>query len=136
MRRYSDQIKATIRSWERKLCVKRQIMESVAKFQSRWKGLFKVFHSGAGRKQLQVESDLFDKLDKEFLDFIAKAAKKNSILDLFTDAGLRERFARLNREAEYLTQSLGPFLKGLKDDSRRLHFLSDEDFLRLFGEVL
>lgn len=110
-------------------------MNSVADFQSKWKGLFKVFHSSLGQKQLQVENDLFDKLDKEFLDFTAKAAKKNSILDVFTDAGLEHKFVRLNQEAEFLTQSLGPFLKGLKDDSRRLHFLSDTDFLRLFGEV-
>lgn len=110
-------------------------MRACADFQEKWKGLFKVFHSSLAQKQLEAEAVVFDKLDKEFLDFTARASKKSSILDVFTVAGLGDRFARLNREAEVLIRSLGPFLGGLKDDSRRLHFLSDRDFLLLFAEV-
>ena len=130
-----EEIKTTIRSWENKLNLKRKIMKSCEEFQNKWKGLYKIFHSTIGQKQLQSEVDLFDKLDKEFLDFTAKAGKKTSILDVFTDSGLDEKFVRLNYEAEFLIQNLNPFIKGLKDDAKRLHFLSDEDFLLLFGEV-
>jgi hypothetical protein len=110
-------------------------MKSCEEFQNKWKGLYKIFHSVVGQKQLQTENDMFDKLDKEFLDFTAKAGKKTSILDVFTDAGLEDKFLRLNHEAEFLIQNLNPFIKGLKDDSKRLHFLSDKDFLLIFGEV-
>ena len=110
-------------------------MRSCEEFQNKWKGLYKIFHSIVGQKQLPNEHDLFNKIDKEFLDFTAKAGKKTSILDVFTNPGLDEKFVRLNYEAEFLIQNLNPFIKGLKDDAKRLHFLSDQDFLLLFGEV-
>jgi dynein heavy chain len=131
-----EEIKVTIRNWESKLDIKQKIMRSCEEFQEKWKGLFKMFNSVIGQKQLQNENDLFEKLDKEFLDFTTKAGKKTNILDVFTDQGLEEKFIRLNYEADALIQSLNPFIKGLKDDVKRLTFLTDTEFMTLFGEVV
>lgn len=130
-----EEIKVTIRNWESKLDLKQKIMRSCEEFQTKWKGLFKIFNSAIGQKQLRSENDLFEKLDKEFLDFTTKAGKKTNILDVFSDPGLEEKFTRLNFEADALIQNLNPFIRGLKDDAKRLNFLSDEDFMTLFGEV-
>ena len=66
---------------------------------------------------------------------MTKAGKKTSILDVFTDSGLGEKFDRLNSEAQTLLKKLGPFISSLKDEASRLNFLSNQEFLALYSEV-
>lgn len=105
-------------------------------FQEKWKGLYKIFESESGKSRLTSEIAAFQKIDKEFLEFMSKASKKTSVLDIFSSNRLGSKFHRLNSEASDLLKKISPDLQSMKEEATRLRFLSDMEFLQIFGEVI
>ena len=112
------------------------VLQEWVLFQEKWKGLYKIFESESGKSRLSNEVPAFQKIDKEFLEFMSKASKKTSVLDIFSSPRLGSKFHRLNSEATQLLKTLSPFLQTLKEEATRLRFLSDMEFLQIFGEVV
>lgn len=121
--------------WENKLKYQKAVLEVLANFQKRWTWLFKLFNLETAGQQLESLKQTFQKIDKEFLDFISKMSKKNSILEIFEDQTLLKKFENLEKEADFILKGTNPFINSLKDEVFRLHFISNEHFLDSFGEV-
>ena len=135
-----------ITAWERKLLLVSEMLDLVTKVQTAWMYLENIFVGSEDiRKQLPLESVMFDDVDAAFVAEMRAMRSENSVVAACTgstpDAAspvsekTLDAFTRMDEKLEKIQKSLEAYLEQKRQQFPRFYFISSDDLLEILGQA-
>ncbi|XP_037924668.1 dynein beta chain, ciliary isoform X3 [Hermetia illucens] len=120
--------------WQNKLMVADQVITVWFEVQRTWTHLESIFMSSEDiRKQLPVDSDRFDNIDKEFRVLMNEMSQTSNVIQSTNREGLIERLESLQRELTLCEKALAEYLETKRLAFPRFYFVSSADLLDILS---
>lgn len=85
------------------------------------------------RKQLPVDSDRFDRIDREFKILMEEMSKQSNVVDSTNRSGLCERLEAIQKELVLCEKALAEYLETKRLAFPRFYFVSSADLLDILS---
>ena len=127
--------KVTLTEWQTKLMNVDRVLNVWLEVQSHWTHLRPIFIGSEDiRKQLPTQSELFERLDKEMNEFIAKQKENPNVIDTCNQPGIQKFLEKQLRQLTVVEKSLNEYLETKRVAFPRFYFVSSNDLLDILSK--
>ncbi|KAJ8682461.1 hypothetical protein QAD02_018253 [Eretmocerus hayati] len=123
-----------VSSWQKKLSVADQVTTIWFEIQRTWMHLESIFMSSEDiRKQLPVDAERFDRIDRQFKEMTHEMAKTPNVVEATNKEGLIETMDLLQKELILCEKALAEYLETKRLAFPRFYFVSSSDLLDILS---
>lgn len=123
-----------VSSWQKKLSIADQVTTIWFEVQRTWMHLESIFMSSEDiRKQLPVDSERFDRIDKQFKEMTHEMAKTPNVVEATNKEGLVNTLDILQKELVLCEKALAEYLETKRLAFPRFYFVSSSDLLDILS---
>jgi dynein heavy chain len=123
-----------VSSWQKKLMMADAVISVWFEVQRTWTHLESIFMSSEDiRKQLPVDSDRFDNIDRDFKILMEEMALDNNVIKATNRDGLCERLEELQKKLILCEKALAEYLETKRLYFPRFYFVSSADLLDILS---
>lgn len=123
-----------VSSWQKKLSIADQVTTIWFEVQRTWMHLESIFTSSEDiRKQLPVDAERFDRIDKEFKLMTEEMAKTPNVIEATNKEGLVSALDVLQKELVLCEKALAEYLETKRLAFPRFYFVSSSDLLDILS---
>eukprot|EP01134_Creolimax_fragrantissima_P000215 CFRG0215T1 len=121
-------------SWEERLNRMHAMLDVWVDVQRTWVYLYGIFSGSADiQNLLPQESNRFNNISTEFLQFMRRVAKNPLILEVMSIPSVQKLLERLGELLNKVQHALGEYLERERSAFPRFYFVGDEDLLEVIG---
>uniref|UniRef100_A0A8C3EQF5 Dynein axonemal heavy chain 1 n=1 Tax=Corvus moneduloides TaxID=1196302 RepID=A0A8C3EQF5_CORMO len=117
--------------WENKLKMTQDVLEEWLNCQRSWLYLEPIFRSEDIKRQLPVESQRYNTVDKDWRHVMKNA----NVISLCPDPELLEKLQNCNKLLELVQKGLSEYLETKRAAFPRFYFLSDDELLEILSQT-
>ncbi|XP_023791251.1 dynein heavy chain 1, axonemal [Cyanistes caeruleus] len=121
--------------WETKLKMTQDVLEEWLNCQRSWLYLEPIFSSEDIKRQLPVESQRYNTVDKDWRHVMKKANANPEVITLCPDPELLEKLQNCNKLLELVQKGLSEYLETKRSAFPRFYFLSDDELLEILSQT-
>lgn len=123
-----------VSSWQKKLSIADQVTTCWFEVQRNWIHLESIFMSSEDiRKQLPVDSERFDRIDKQFKEMAHEMSKTPNVVEATNKEGLVATLDILQKELILCEKALAEYLETKRLAFPRFYFVSSSDLLDILS---
>ncbi|KAL6263152.1 hypothetical protein P5V15_005953 [Pogonomyrmex californicus] len=123
-----------VSSWQKKLSIADQVTTIWFEVQRTWMHLESIFMSSEDiRRQLPVDAERFDRIDKEFKEMTEEMAKTPNVIEATNKDGLVSALDVLQKELVLCEKALAEYLETKRLAFPRFYFVSSSDLLDILS---
>lgn len=123
-----------VSSWQKKLSIADQVTTVWFEVQRTWMHLESIFMSSEDiRRQLPVDSERFDRIDKQFKEMTEEMAKTPNVVEATNKEGLVSSLDILQKELVLCEKALAEYLETKRLAFPRFYFVSSSDLLDILS---
>ncbi|KAK1122906.1 hypothetical protein K0M31_009351 [Melipona bicolor] len=123
-----------VSSWQRKLSIADQVTTIWFEVQRTWMHLESIFTSSEDiRRQLPVDAERFDRIDKQFKEMTEELAKTPNVVEATNKEGLVSSLDILQKELVLCEKALAEYLETKRLAFPRFYFVSSSDLLDILS---
>lgn len=123
-----------ISAWQKKLSMVDQVISLWFDVQRTWSHLESIFIGSEDiRKQLPVDSQRFDEIDKEFKVLMKQMAKEENVVKATNVYGLAEKLEVIQSQLSLCEKALAEYLETKRLAFPRFYFASSNDLLDILS---
>ncbi|XP_033341681.2 dynein heavy chain at 93AB [Megalopta genalis] len=123
-----------VSSWQKKLSIADQVTTVWFEVQRTWMHLESIFTSSEDiRRQLPVDAERFDRIDKEFKLMTEEMAKTPNVVEATNKEGLASALDILQKELVLCEKALAEYLETKRLAFPRFYFVSSSDLLDILS---
>lgn len=123
-----------VSAWQKKLSIADQVTTVWFEVQRTWLHLESIFMSSEDiRKQLPVDADRFDMIDKKFKQMTQEMAKTPNVVEATNGEGLAASLDTLQKELVLCEKALAEYLETKRLAFPRFYFVSSSDLLDILS---
>ncbi|CAL8466543.1 g6079 [Coccomyxa elongata] len=132
--RFAVPFRETVTAWLGKLGVVSEEIEQWLAVQNLWMYVEAVFSGGDIVKQLPLEAERFQAIDKSFMEIVAFASEAANVISVcVTSDMLRSLLPALLEQLELCQKSLAAYLETKRAEFPRFYFVSDPTLLEILS---
>ena len=125
----------TLNEWQQKLKTVEQVITVWTDVQYHWTHLRPIFIGSEDiRKQLPKQSESFENIDKQMIDFINKQQANLNVVDTCNQPDILKFMEMLIRELTIIEKSLNEYLETKRHAFPRFYFVSSNDLLDILSK--
>ncbi|NXE09964.1 DYH1 protein, partial [Lophotis ruficrista] len=121
--------------WENKLKMTQDVLEEWLNCQRSWLYLEPIFRSEDIKRQLPLESEHYQAVDKDWRNIMKNANENPEVISLCPDPMLLENLRKCNRLLELVQKGLSEYLETKRGAFPRFYFLSDDELLEILSQT-
>ncbi|NWV36400.1 DYH1 protein, partial [Grantiella picta] len=121
--------------WESKLKMTQDVLEEWLNCQRAWLYLEPIFSSEDIKRQLPIESQRYNTVDKDWRHIMKKANANPEVISLCPDPELLEKLQKSNQLLELVQKGLSEYLETKRAAFPRFYFLSDDELLEILSQT-
>ncbi|XP_053845413.1 dynein axonemal heavy chain 1 [Vidua macroura] len=121
--------------WETKLKMTQDVLEEWLNCQRSWLYLEPIFSSEDIKRQLPVESQRYNIVDKDWRRVMKSANANPEVISLCPDPELLEKLQNCNKLLELVQKGLSEYLETKRAAFPRFYFLSDDELLEILSQT-
>lgn len=123
-----------VSSWQKKLSIADQVTTVWFEVQRTWMHLESIFMSSEDiRRQLPVDAERFNRIDKEFKEMTEEMAKTPNVVEATNKDGLVSALDVLQKELVLCEKALAEYLETKRLAFPRFYFVSSSDLLDILS---
>ncbi|NXD64149.1 DYH1 protein, partial [Eolophus roseicapillus] len=122
-------------SWENKLKITQDVLEEWLNCQLSWLYLEPLFSSEDIKRQLPLESQRYQEVDKDWRDIMKSANENLEVISLCPDPVLLQKLQKCNQLLELVQKRLSEYLEMKRRAFPRFYFLSDDELLEILSQT-
>lgn len=123
-----------VSSWQKKLSIADQVTTIWFEVQRTWMHLESIFMSSEDiRRQLPVDAERFDRIDKEFKEMTEEMAKTPNVIEATNKDGLVSALDVLQKGLVLCEKALAEYLETKRLAFPRFYFVSSSDLLDILS---
>jgi len=123
-----------VSTWQKRLMMADSVISVWFEVQRTWTHLESIFMSSEDiRKQLPIDSERFDKIDRDFKILMEEMALSNNVIKATNRDGLCERLEVLQQELVLCEKALAEYLETKRLFFPRFYFVSSADLLDILS---
>ncbi|KAK2575931.1 hypothetical protein KPH14_007294 [Odynerus spinipes] len=123
-----------VSAWQKKLSIADQVTTVWFEVQRTWMHLESIFMSSEDiRRQLPVDAERFNKIDKEFKEMTTEMAKTPNVVEATNKDGLVSALDILQKELVLCEKALAEYLETKRLAFPRFYFVSSSDLLDILS---
>ncbi|XP_010013568.1 PREDICTED: dynein heavy chain 1, axonemal-like, partial [Nestor notabilis] len=122
-------------TWENKLKITQDVLEEWLNCQLSWLYLEPIFSSEDIKRQLPLESQRYQEVDKDWRDIMKSANENLEVISLCPDPVLLEKLQKCNQLLELVQKGLSEYLETKRRAFPRFYFLSDDELLEILSQT-
>ncbi|NXM42418.1 DYH1 protein, partial [Gymnorhina tibicen] len=121
--------------WESKLKMTQDVLEEWLNCQRSWLYLEPIFRSEDIKRQLPVESQRYNNMDKDWRRIMKNANANPEVISLCPDTELLGKLQNCNKLLELVQKGLSDYLETKRAAFPRFYFLSDDELLEILSQT-
>ncbi|NXL44771.1 DYH1 protein, partial [Podilymbus podiceps] len=121
--------------WENKLKMTQDVLEEWLNCQRSWLYLEPIFRSEDIKRQLPLENQHYQAMDRDWRDIMKNANKTPEVISLCPDPMLLENLRKCNKLLELVQKGLSEYLETKRAAFPRFYFLSDDELLEILSQT-
>ncbi|NWH35887.1 DYH1 protein, partial [Chloropsis hardwickii] len=121
--------------WETKLKMTQDVLEEWLNCQRSWLYLEPIFSSEDIKRQLPVESQRYNTVDKDWRRVMKNANANPEVISLCPNPELLEKLQNCNKLLELVQKGLSDYLETKRAAFPRFYFLSDDELLEILSQT-
>ncbi|XP_009915551.2 dynein axonemal heavy chain 1 [Haliaeetus albicilla] len=122
-------------TWENKLKMTQDVLEEWLNCQRSWLYLEPIFRSEDIKRQLPLESQRYQAMDKDWRNIMKNANENPEVISLCPDPMLLENLRKCNKLLELVQKGLSEYLETKRGAFPRFYFLSDDELLEILSQT-
>uniref|UniRef100_A0A8B9M6P2 Dynein axonemal heavy chain 1 n=1 Tax=Accipiter nisus TaxID=211598 RepID=A0A8B9M6P2_9AVES len=122
-------------TWENKLKMTQDVLEEWLNCQRSWLYLEPIFRSEDIKRQLPLESQRYQTMDKDWRNIMKNANENPEVISLCPDLMLLENLRKCNKLLELVQKGLSEYLETKRGAFPRFYFLSDDELLEILSQT-
>uniref|UniRef100_A0A8C3K8B9 Dynein axonemal heavy chain 1 n=1 Tax=Calidris pygmaea TaxID=425635 RepID=A0A8C3K8B9_9CHAR len=122
-------------TWENKLKMTQDVLDEWLNCQRSWLYLEPIFSSEDIKRQLPLESQRYQAVDKDWRNIMKNANENPEVISLCPDPTLLENLRECNKLLELVQKGLSEYLETKRGAFPRFYFLSDDELLEILSQT-
>ncbi|NWW95122.1 DYH1 protein, partial [Rhynochetos jubatus] len=122
-------------TWEDKLKMTQDVLEEWLNCQRSWLYLEPIFRSEDIQRQLPLESQHYQAMDKDWRNIMRNANENPEVISLCPDPTLLDNLRKCNKLLELVQKGLSEYLETKRGAFPRFYFLSDDELLEILSQT-